>query len=86
MAANSIESYGRDLAGFGNYLERTRQDLAKVDRDRVRDYLASLYRRGLSARSVARHLVSLRNFFRFLVQEGKIRHDPTAEVDRKSVV
>lgn len=85
LAANSIASYGRDLAGFSNYLVRARKDLQKINRDDVRVYLASLYRRGLAARSVARHLVSLRNFFRFLVQEGTIQSDPTAEVDAPQI-
>lgn len=85
LAANSIESYGRDLVGFGSYLARRRLDLAKVNRDVVRDYLASLYRRGQSARSVARHLVSLRNFFRFHLQEGKLPTDPSAGVQAPTV-
>lgn len=81
LAANSIASYARDLEGFGKYLARARCKLEDVSRNDLRDFLASLYRRGLSARSVARHLVSLRNFFRFLVREGILRHDPTSEVD-----
>lgn len=85
LAANSIEGYGRDLAGFDNYLKRARKDLQKVTRDDIRNYLALLYRRGLASRSVARHLVSLRNFFRFLVQEGTVQNDPTAEVDAPQI-
>jgi integrase/recombinase XerD len=85
LAANSITSYGRDLAGFGRYLARKRKELGKIGRDDLRDFLATLYRRGLSARSVARHLVSLRNLYRFLLQEGTVPSDPTAEVDAPQV-
>jgi integrase/recombinase XerD len=85
LAANSLASYGRDLAGFGAYLERRRKELGELERGDLRDFLASLYRRGLSARSVARHLVSLRNFFRFLVREGRLRNDPTAELEAPRV-
>lgn len=81
LAANSISSYGRDLADFTAYAERAAKPLEKITRDDLRDHLAWLYRRGLSARSVARHLVSLKNFFRFLVREGRVRTDPTAEID-----
>jgi integrase/recombinase XerD len=56
-------------------------DLGAVGREEIRTYLARLYHRGLSARSVARHLVSLRNFFRFLLKDGKTEHNPAAEVD-----
>lgn len=85
LATNSLASYGRDLAGFAQYLKRARKTPDQIHRGDVRDYLASLYRRGLSARSVARHLVSLRNFYRFLLQEGQIQSDPTAEVDGPKV-
>jgi integrase/recombinase XerD len=81
LAANSIASYRHDLVDFAGFLARARQQLARVTRDDIRGYLASLYRRGLTARSVARHLVTLRSLYRFLLKEGKIRSDPTAEID-----
>lgn len=85
LASNSMASYGRDLAGFLAFLHGERKSPEKIDRSGIRDFLAALYRRGLSARSVARHLVSLRNFFRYLVKEGKIRIDPTREVEAPKV-
>ncbi len=81
LAANSIEGYRRDLVEFAGHLNRARKPLGKVHREDIREFLASLYRRGLGGRSVARHLVALRNFFRFLLQEEKIDSDPTAEID-----
>jgi len=81
LASNSIISYRRDLEEFVRHLRRERQAVAGTKREDIRQFLVSLYRRGLSARSVARHLVALRVFFRFLVQDGKIESDPTAEVD-----
>jgi integrase/recombinase XerD len=81
LATNSIASYRRDLVEFVEFVSRERRRLGKVNREDIRAYLASLYRRGLAARSVARHLVSLRGLYRFLLKEGKIRSDPTAEID-----
>lgn len=81
LAANSIESYRRDLLEFAGFLRRGRRSLAKINREDVRNFLQSLYQRGLGGRSVARHLVALRNLFRFLLQEGVIESDPTAEID-----
>jgi integrase/recombinase XerD len=85
LAPNSIVSYRRDLMEFSAYLQRQGIDLAAADRETIRGFLASLYRRRLSARSVARHLVSLLNFFRYLVREQKIASDPTAEVQAPKV-
>jgi integrase/recombinase XerD len=52
-----------------------------VKRADVVDFLASLYLRKLDARSVARHLVSLRQFFRFLLSEELIPEDPVVTVE-----
>jgi integrase/recombinase XerD len=40
-------------------------------------YVESLYGAGLSARSIARHITTLRNFYSFLAREGQIDRDPT---------
>jgi integrase/recombinase XerD len=81
LAANSIESYRRDLTEFSVFLRRIGKSPGAVDRDDIRAFLKVLYDRNLGARSVARHLVSLRNLFRFLVREGRLTGDPTAEVE-----
>jgi integrase/recombinase XerD len=81
LATNSIISYRRDLQEFVEHLRRERKRAGAASREDIRQFLEALYRRGLSARSVARHLVALRNFFRFLEREGRIKNDPTTEVD-----
>jgi len=81
LAANSIESYRRDLAAFQEHSRREGKTPATVARADLRRFFAALYRRGLSPRSVARHLVSLRNFFRFLADEGSVASDPTQDLD-----
>jgi len=81
LAANSISNYRRDLVHFCGFLGGRGKTLAHANRDDVRAFLAALYSRGLSAQSVARHLISLRNFFRFLVREDRVQSDPTADVD-----
>lgn len=81
LAPNSISNYQRDLVDFCSFLRGRGKDVANADREEVRGFLAALYDRGLSARSVARHLVSIRNLFRFLVKEGRTHSDPTADVD-----
>jgi len=85
LAANSIESYGQDLQGFGTYLARLGKRVEKVQKEDVRQFLESLYSRGLSPRSVARHLAAVRNLFRFLSQEGKIGANPTEEIQSPDI-
>ena len=80
LASNTVLAYGRDLTKFVSYLSRHDRTLAEVKREGIRDFLAELYRQEISARAVARHLVSLRGFCRFLLKEGRIEEDPTAEI------
>lgn len=80
LAANSIESYRRDLTEFSAFLHHLGKSTTEVGREDIRAFLRRLYERKLEARSVARHLVSLRNLFRFLIREGRQIGDPTADV------
>ena len=49
------------------------------------DFLASLYDRQLDSRSVARHLATIRNFFRFALIEGYIEEDPAATIESPQI-
>ena len=78
LSRNTVESYGRDLTNFGEFLEAQGiGDFEAVDLGVVSEWLQSLARRGLSPRSAARHLSALRGLMRFLVQENEVRRDPT---------
>ena len=81
LAPNSITSYGRDLRKFAAYLHKSKLALEKVRHEDIRKFLETLYRQGLSARSVARELAALRHFFQFLVKEGRLKADPAREVE-----
>lgn len=81
LAANTILAYRRDLTKFSGYLSRRQKTWDQVGREDVRGFLADLYGNHLSARAVARHLVSLRGCYQFLLREGRIGADPTAEID-----
>ena len=78
---HTVRAYRRDLEGFGEFLARQGRTLAQADSEDVRAYLKRLAQRGMSARSTARHLSSLRQFHRFLVVEGVREDDPLAAID-----
>jgi integrase/recombinase XerD len=81
LAANSISNYRRDLLQFCSFMIGRGKTVTDAVRDDVRAFLAALYERGMSAQSAARHLISLRNLFGFLAEEGRIKVDPTLDVD-----
>jgi integrase/recombinase XerD len=76
-ARNTLLAYGRDLADFAQVAGSP----SAASAQEVQAYMAGLGRAGLSARSAARRLSCLRQFFRFLLTEGVRPDDPTQLVD-----
>jgi integrase/recombinase XerD len=82
LAPLTLEAYARDLRDFGDFLEdRGRGEWAGVTVEELRDYLVALEARGLSARSRARRLSALRQFFRFLQREEQVSANPVELLD-----
>jgi integrase/recombinase XerD len=82
LSQNTIDAYRRDLEKFSEFAtERGLKKPAQVKRGDIVDFLGTLYVRKLDARSVARHLVSLRQLFRFLLAEELIPEDPVVTVE-----
>ncbi len=75
LAANTLTSYRQDLGQFGSFLKTA--PLGSVTLDTLRGYTDRLRRCGLSNRSIARHITTLRGFFGFLVDEGELETNPT---------
>jgi integrase/recombinase XerD len=81
LSDNTIQSYRRDMLKFVGFLNEQNLVTAKIQRQDVVDFLAMLYKRRLDSRSVARHLVTIRHFFRFSLLEGYIKEDPAATIE-----
>ena len=63
LSDNTIQAYRRDILKFAAFINERKLEIAAITRGDVVDFLASLYRRGLDSRSVARHLVTIRHFW-----------------------
>lgn len=81
MAANTIQSYRRDLLHYTTHLT-AQPVLAVTDitHSHVTEYLDLLHQMGLHAASISRHLSAIRGFHQFLLGEEIVRHDPTADI------
>lgn len=80
-AANTIESYHRDLKDFADFAARRRVRPEDAPTRLVRDYLRRLSEAGMAASTSARRLSALRQFFRFLYAEGVRADDPCGTVE-----
>ena len=77
LAKNTVEAYSRDLVQLSNFLVAqgitSWKDTATSN---FRSYFSFMRAQGLSARSIARHVVTLRRFYRFLETEEIITENP----------
>ena len=83
FSPRTVRAYRSDLDRFADFWEREfahesvgKTPLGKIDTLAVRSYLASLHRAKLSNRSLARHLSTLRSFFRWACREGHLAKSP----------
>ena len=81
LARNSIDAYRRDLACFAAHLAPRRVGLETAETADLRGFMVAQHEAGASARSAARRLSCLRQFYGFLLSEGRRDDDPTSAVD-----
>ena len=85
LSGNTLSAYRSDLTAFEAWLKKKGLGLKSASRADLLGYLAANVRQGLSPRSSARRLSTLRRFYRYLLREGVIRDDPTADVRSPSL-
>lgn len=81
LAALTISSYKSDLEQFAEFLNGRSRELLSARREDVRAFLSRLFSDGVSDRSVARKLSALRHFYKYLLLDRMIQHDPTLDIE-----
>src|SRR2546429_5968119 len=85
LSSNTVSAYRRDLVKFDEFARKRKLSLQAVSRDDLVDFLAGLYRQKLESKTVARHLVTLRNFFRFAQIQDQIAEDPSVNLESPKI-
>lgn len=82
LAVNTLESYGRDLRQYSQYVGTDDEGaLQGVNRATIMDYLVFLQKQGKATATIARRLAALKAFYQFLVREKRVEKDPTANLE-----
>jgi integrase/recombinase XerD len=81
LAPLTINSYGSDLQQFADFLQQKRRELVQARKEDIRGFLNQLFANGVGGRSVARKLSALRHFYKYLLLDRVIEHDPTLDID-----
>jgi integrase/recombinase XerD len=79
LAPNSLAAYKTDLARFRAFVQPI-SGSGWPDEEVLSAWINSLYKQELNSRSIARHLSSVRGLFHYLVMEGLVEKDPTANL------
>ena len=79
LSANTIAAYGRDLRQFA--AEFPSKSPLAVTRSEILDYLMKLKDDRLTASSIARKLVAIKVFYRFLIAQNLLKADPAGIID-----
>lgn len=80
VAANTVESYTRDLEDFLGHLRVNACGLADITPAEITAYLRGQAAQGLGPASRARRLSSIRQFMKYLVAEGELDENPSFAV------
>jgi len=83
LAANTLESYGRDLRQYSEFLRGSARlvSLRDASRANIISYLLQMEKQGKSPATIARRLAALKSFYQFLVRESLVERDPTANLE-----
>jgi integrase/recombinase XerD len=83
LAENTIQSYRRDISAYLIFIETKLQitDINHVTRVHIMQFLSCLKDEGKSARTIARHIASIRSFHHFLILDKIVDHDPTVHIE-----
>ena len=81
LSLNTLESYGRDLAIYLDFLSRNKKSVLRAARSDVERFLDERKEQGSKARTVARNKVSVVNLYKFLLMENYISKNPTDNLE-----
>ena len=80
LAANTVESYGRDLSQLAAFAAGEHISIEGLDRRALEKAVRQSMGEGRSPKSVARAVATFRGFYRFLVMQGHRQDNPAADL------
>jgi integrase/recombinase XerD len=81
LSQNSLIAYKNDLDKLLQFASSLGKDLLSLERDDLTSFIQHLYKLGLEPKSVGRTLVTVRNLYKFLLLDGYVKRDPSANLE-----
>jgi integrase/recombinase XerD len=81
LSKNTLESYGRDVGKFLAFLEKEKvKSVHEIKYENILDFLSSFKKHGFSDTTTVRTIVSIKQFFKYLLIEKIIKEDPSSQI------
>jgi integrase/recombinase XerD len=77
---NTLAAYGNDLEDLNSWLEEKGMDFLHADGNILADYVSHCKSKGLKATSISRKVSTIKQFYRFLMEEEFMTADPTRDL------
>jgi integrase/recombinase XerD len=81
LSPNTIIAYQHDLKKLATFADSIKKDYLSLEKDDMLAFIKRLNQLKLDPKSISRVLVTLRSFYKFLVLDGFLKRDPTANLD-----
>jgi integrase/recombinase XerD len=82
LSLQTLNSYEFDFAKYRSFIILAGlRSASEITEEHISKFLATLHRRGLTPRSIARSLSAIRGFHRYLLSEEEVKGDPTQIID-----
>jgi integrase/recombinase XerD len=78
-----VDGYRRDISRFVSF--QPKASLKSITSSDIREFLLSLHNQGLSSRSIARSMSSLKSFFKYLMEEDLIKENPVETLETPKI-
>ena len=85
LSSNSIIAYTNDTNKLKNYCEDNNLSVKEVQYSDLKNFIAELYDLGLSARSQARIISGIKQFYAYLLIENLITSDPSELLEQPKI-
>src|ERR1700750_144701 len=81
LSPNTLLAYRSDLEKLASFAKQSGKDLMSLERDDLIRFIQHLHEQGLEAKSIARAMVTLRGFFKYLVLDNHLKRDPSVNLE-----
>lgn len=85
LSTNSVQAYIRDVQKFANYAIPLKLNELKINREDISEFLNTLQKDNISARSQARIISGIKGFYKYLIIEDYINHNPTELIESPKI-